>query len=121
MITPTQGRTIIDARSQPIVITTVPAQSSQLVLRQARTSREGSGQPVSSSMSRPRVIATVCASVVSVAGTGFALGFAGIGERTLVLVSGALAVVCAGFALLSLLAGMVGGSRGAHCPGPWHK
>lgn len=118
-------RQVIDARSGVSVITTLPparpVKDSQLVLRQARTSREDSLKAVSAGLSKPRIVVCVSASVLSVAGTGFALGFAGVGERTLLMLAGAFALLCAGVALLSLLSGLVSGGSAPHCPGAWHK
>lgn len=110
---------IIDARMQPVTITTVPMHRSEVEVFL------GSNQPRSrvlleaarSTGRRNLAPAVVAVLVVAAAVFGFSLGWLGVGASLLISLATAVGL---GLALVALLS-LVGGDPVAHCPGAWHK
>lgn len=115
-------RQLIDARTQPVTITTLPASRSQVEVFLGSTAQtpmeqiEQYGHRIYSPVKAG--VAIVVALVVAAGAFGFTLGWLGVGVSLLV----SLAVAAAAWVALMMLLTLVGGSGGVgHCPGPWHR
>lgn len=113
------ARQIIDARMQPVVITTVPMSRSEVGVYL------GSTQPRSLALleaarttSRSKLLPVIAvAAVLGIAIFGFTLGWLGVGVSLLISLVTAVGL---GLALMALLT-LVGGGGAPHCPGAWHR
>lgn len=112
-------RQFIDARTQPVTITTVPTSRSQVEVFLGSTMSRRRTVSVAAHIERRRkaVPAVVVATVLGVAVFGFTLGWLGFGVGTLVSLA---TITGAAFVVYALL-GLVGGGSVAHCPGAWHR
>lgn len=127
-------RRVIDARTQPVMITTlrtsdfllspleratalVPSNIRKSELAHRETERLAPVAPRSSRRGAVVLASAVSGSLALVGTAGFALGFAGVGEALLLALAVAAAVALVAAALLTV----AGGTTGVHCPGAWHR